>query len=143
MTKRERRQAQLERHYAALVRLAKACGMEKAEGKKLSVTLLKIEKLAHMGAEAYCNGENFYPYNFNGNENAWDEFSEMIEKRVKEVFGGQLPAFFTVNGDARGYALKIRGAEAGHDYGKALIEQTGLERDWGGNGLLAPEITGD
>jgi len=147
MNKKERRKAQLERHYAALVRLAEACGVKKADGKKLSVALLKIERDAHKGAEAYCNGETyrsniFGEYDFNADENAWDKFSEMIEREVQVLFV-KLPPFFYVNGDARGYALKIRGAEAGHDYGKKLIEETGLMTDWGSNGLLAPEITGD
>lgn len=144
MTKKERRQAQLQRHYAALVRLAEACGVKKADGKKLSVALLKIERDAHAGATAYCNGGIYHSnifgdYNFNADETAWDRFSEMIEREVQVLFI-KLPPFFYVNGDARGYALKIRGAEAGNDYGRELIEKTGLERDWGGNGLLAPEI---
>lgn len=147
MTKKERRQKQLEAHYAALVRLAETCGVKKAEGKKLSVALLKIERDAHAGAEAYCNGETyrsniFGEYNFNADENAWERFSEMIEREVQVLFV-TLPSFFYVNGDARGYALKIRGTEAGNDYGRDLIEKTGLQKDWGGNGLLAPEITGN
>jgi hypothetical protein len=141
MTKRERRQKQLEAHYAALVRLAEACGIKKADGKKLSVELLKIERLAHGGAEAYCNGDKFHHYDFGKNENDWDDFERMITACVQDLFNHKLP-FFQVNGDARGYALKIRGAEAGHDYGRELIEKTGLQRDWGGNGLLAPDITG-
>lgn len=143
MTKKDRRKAQLDRHYAALVRLAKACGVEKADGKKLSVRLLKIERLAHEGATAYCNGETYGIYDFNNDETAWEAFSERIAEMVQDVFGGELPPYFIVNGDARGYALKIRGAEAGNDYGRDLIERTGLQRDWGGNGLLAPTIDGN
>lgn len=150
MTKKERRKLQLERHYAALVRLAEACGVKKADGKKLSVKLLKIEKLAHAGATAYCNGENFsyfhgvhHQHNFNGDENAWDNFTSDIEIYIRQLFGDKLPPFFYVNADARGYALKIRGAEAGNDYGRDLIQKTNLMTDWGGNGLLAPEITGN
>ena len=142
MTKKERRQLQLERHYAALVRLASECGIKKADGKKLSLALLKIEREAHAGAEAYCNGQAFRGYDFNNNEKAWGQFAESIEREVQILFI-TLPPFFYVNGDARGYTLKIRGAEAGHDYGRELIERTGLQSDWGGNGLLAPTITGD
>lgn len=143
MTKKERRKLQLERHYSALVRLAEECGIKKADGKKLSIALLKLEKLAHQGAEAYCNGENFYSYNFNGNENAWGEFSDMVKKRIQYLFEGKIPPFFYLNGDPRGYALKIRGAGAGNEYGREIIAKTGLTTDWGGNGLLAPEITGN
>lgn len=150
LTKKERRKMQLERHYAALVRLAEACGVKKADGKKLSVALLKIERLAHAGATAYCNGEDFtyflgvnHQHLFNSDEKAWDNFVADIEIYVRALFNDKLPPFFYVNGDARGYALKIRGAEAGNDYGRDLIEKTGLQRDWGGNGLLAPEIDGN
>lgn len=150
MTNKERRKLQLERHYAALVRLAEACGVAKADGKKLSVALLKIERIAHAGAEAYCNGDVYRclgkygsgHFNFNADENAWGRFSEMIEREVQILFV-KLPPFFYVNGDPRGYALKIRGAEAGNDYGRDLIQKTNLMTDWGGNGLLAPQIDGN
>ena len=107
MTKKERRKLQLERHYAALVRLASECGIKKADGKKLSVALLKLEREAHAGAEAYCNGQAFRGYDFNNNEKAWGQFAESIEREVQILFI-TLPPFFYVNGDARGYALKRR-----------------------------------
>lgn len=138
MTKRERRQAQLERHYSALVRLAEACGLKKADGKKLSVALLKIEREAHKTAEWYCNGKDDFgnPY---GSED-FDGACQDYKLRVKNLFGGKLPMGFFVNGDPRGCALKI-----GNETEKLrdLIEKTGLQRDWGGYGLLAPEITGN
>lgn len=146
LTKKERRKMDLDRHYAALVRLAEACGVKKADGKKLSVALLKIEREAHQAATAYCNGETYREFNFNADENAWDNFTEGIEKRVQALFSGKLPYFF-VNGDARGYALKLDNEQqAGiKSDGKAqeFIRTIGLQTDWGGYGLLAPEITGD
>ena len=144
LTKKDRRKMQLQRHYDALARLAKECGL-KAEGKKLSVALLKIERIAHEGAEAYCNGTIYRclskygsgHFNFNADENAWERFSNMIEKQVQTLFNGKLPYLY-INGDPRGYALKID-----EEKGRELIEKTGLERDWGGYGLLAPEINGN
>lgn len=143
ITKKERRQEQLERHYSALARLADACGV-KAEGKKLSVALLQIEKMAHAAAEAYCNGENIrlafkgripVDCDFNHDEQAWEKAEKAIADQVQSLFGWKLP-YLHINGDPRGYALKIDSEK-----GRELIEQTGLQRDWGGYGLLAPMIT--
>lgn len=135
MTKKERRKAQLERHYSALVRLAEACGVKKADGKKLSVALLKIERVAHEAAEDYCNGKDRTGFNYGSDE--WDEDVKQATDRVKALFDGVLPQGFFINGDPRGCALKLDSDKA-----RELIEKTGLERDWGGYGLLAPEITG-
>lgn len=136
MTKKERRQAQLERHYEALARLAKECGI-KAEGKKLSVALLKIERQAHQAAENYCNGKDVFGNSFG--EMEWDRAEKDTYGAVQGLFDGKLKWFF-VNGDPRGCALKIYNET---EAGRALIEKTGLQRDWGGYGLLAPEITGN
>lgn len=144
ITKKERRQEQLERHYTALVRLAEACGV-KADGKKLSLALLHIERMAHATAEAYCNGTNIrlsfkgripVDCDFNSDEMAWDKAVIAITDQVQRLFGWKLEHLH-INGDARGYALKIDS-----DKGRELIEQTGLQRDWGGYGLLAPMIDG-
>ena len=137
MTKRERRQVQLERHYAALVRLAEACGVEKADGKKLSVYLLKQEQEAHKKAEDYCNGLI--------NSEEWEAVQDSITERVQKQFNNQLVGFF-VNGDPRGCALKIDDAvmRSGSIKGtESRYATVGISQDWGGYGLLAPEITGD
>ena len=148
--KRERRAAQLLAHYATCERLAVALGMPaaKVDGKKISVALLKLEHDAHAGSTAYCNGEKTTVcyktitkvFDFRADENAWDCFSNYINSAVRAVFGGVLiPAFF-VNGDPRGYALKIDNEKP---EGRALIEAVKMHTDWGGYGILSPEITGD
>lgn len=146
LNKRERRAAALLAHYATCERLALALGMpaEKVDGKKISVALLKIEREAHGGAEAQCNGEIYHcdgnEWHFGTSEVHAEMFDDSICERVAAVFGGVLPPGFFVNSDPRGYALKIDDGDAA---GRELIESTRMHRDWGGNGILSPEITGD
>ena len=152
LNKRERRAEQLLAHYATCERLALALGMPaaKVDGKKISVALLKIERDANNAATAQCNGADYNGQPFRKtwdelDENPWEAFKRSIAERVALVFGrsprpeNAPPAFF-VNGDARGYALKIDNEKP---EGRALIEAVKLHTDWGGYGILSPEITGD
>lgn len=150
LNKRERRAQALLAHYATCERLAVALGMpaSKVDGKKISVALLHIEHDARNAATAQCNGAAYLnqPYRSDcdagGNESddaPWGAFCEAIEARVAAVFG-KLPPGFRFNKDPRGYALKIDPANAA---GRALCEKCGLHTDWGRNGILSPEITGD
>jgi hypothetical protein len=148
LNKRERRAAALLDHYATCERLAVALGApaDTVDGKKISVSLWKIERDAHAAATAQCNGETFSapklrdaPFHFGRDENAWDNLTKLIALRMECVFGKLPPGFF-VNGDARGYALKI---DPDNAEGRALIESVRLHTDWGRNGILSPEITGD
>jgi hypothetical protein len=101
----------------------------------------QLEAVARAGATARCNGETFtildnpkagaIEFNFCADEIAWDEFCDLVAGRAEMIFG-QLPAGFFVNGDARGYALKL-------NPDKAAIP-AGLHQDWGRNGILAAEI---
>jgi hypothetical protein len=136
MNKKERRQADLARHYAFLERLSEFLG-HKQDGKKLSLKLLKLEREAHQAATDYCNGENGMT------AEKWEAFSENMKWKVFKLFQYQVPGLI-VNGDARGYALKIDDAVvremetkyADHNYPETL----GFYRDWGGYGILSPEI---
>jgi hypothetical protein len=133
MTIKERRTKQLEAHYKALEKLARVTGDPLADwnGKKLSVALLKLEREGHSKAEDYCNGLI--------NSEEWDTVQDAITERVKKLFGGDLPLGFFVNGDPRGYALKLNNDT---DEQRELILDCGLQRDWGGYGLLSPMIDG-
>lgn len=139
MTIKERRQAQLDRHYKALEALAVALGHEagRFNGKKLSVALLKLEREAHKGAEDYCNGVI--------DSDAWDLLQANIEKDVYRLFKVDSIKGFFVNGDPRGCALKIDDGimRSGSIKGtESRYANVGLMQDWGGYGLLAPEIDG-
>jgi hypothetical protein len=125
-------------HHRALETLrAPECSLS---GIQIWRKLCEIERLAHAGAEAYCNGENirlvwplFGPrdYDFRTDENAWDSLTSVAKDCVRRVLGC-VPSGFFVNGDARGYALKL-------DPDSATIPQ-GMHTDWGRNGILAARI---
>ena len=143
-TKAGRRQRRLNAHYEKCAALANRLGWKRTDGKKVSVALWKTEQIAHKGATAYCNGEAYSlasgrTFNFHSDENAWENFEEHIAKHIADILGTVPPGFF-VNGDARGYALKINNE---NPKGKNLIDALRLHTDWGGYGILSPEINGD
>lgn len=155
LNKRERKAAQLLAHYATCERLAaylnpfahdfdgnadgkcKRCGKRLFEhpkafdGKKISVALWKIERDASDRSIDYCNGAI--------TTERWEELKDLVKELVQETIGKLPPGFF-VNSDPRGYALKI---DNENPAGKALIEAVKLHTDWGGYGILSPEIDGD
>lgn len=131
LNKRERRAQQLLAHYAACERLARYLGVASPDGKKISVALWNAEREATRDSVYRCNG--------NLSEEQWDVTVNIASERVKVVFGKLPPGFF-VNGDPRGYALKINNDKP---EGHALIEAVKLHTDWGGYGILSPEIDGD
>lgn len=133
LTKAQKRKDALNKHYILCGQLGAITG-SKFTGKKISTELFKIEKLAHEGATAYNNGEKFQHFDFRSDQNAWENFSRMITLCVKDILGS-IPLGFFVNGDSRGYALKIE---------KNIDSQSNinipLEQDWGGFQILSPEI---
>lgn len=127
LTKKEARKERLSRHYEALDRLYLAMnGRRHTRPTTLSCTLLRLEQEASRYTTAYCNGEI--------DEQTVDKELERIEAYVAHAFGGKLHGFF-INRDPRGYALKISDEVMRNEYA-----EVGLERDWGGYGLLAPRI---
>jgi len=129
MNQKERKQIQLERHYQALEKLANLCGVDYANGKKLSNKLRQIESIAEKAALDYCNGD-ILPEQF-------EFIADEITGNVQHLFNNNLKSFF-VNSDCRGYALKIKTEYTSELRDSDIVLQT----DWGGFGLLAPEITG-
>lgn len=81
-----------------------------------------IERRASKLNEDYCN----VPMS----EAAYTKRRNAIIKQVKSVFGGDLPEHFHLNGDPRGYALKL---DAPREF-KEL-----MHRDFGGYIILAPD----
>jgi hypothetical protein len=82
--------------------------------------LRELEDMAHRGAEDYCNVPNF----------DWETLEAEVREGVAELFGGAEPAGFFVNGDPRGYALKLQS-------GTGSLSQ----RDWGDFEILAPDFS--
>lgn len=131
LNKRERRAAQLLAHYATCERLAAYLGAAKPDGKMISVALWKAEALASDLACAICN------------KPLSEEFIEGTRETVRGMVSlalSKLPPGLFVNGDPRGYALKI---DSEDPQGAALILAVGLHTDMGGYGILSPEIDGN
>jgi len=122
MNKQQQRALELDRHYARLTQLSAACGGTLI-GKALSNKLRAIENKAHTISEAYCNGDI--------DSDTWEiesaKIGAMVERLLPHLCG------FFVNSDPRGYALKITTKVAAEKFPY-------LSRDWGGYGILSPEI---
>jgi hypothetical protein len=109
-------------HCDALETLAADPGT--AHGPDRYARLHRVEARHARAAVALCNGEI-----------SQAEYDARAERNVAAVARilGCAPAGLSLNGDPRGYALKLdpeRGAKI----------PAGLQRDWGGNGILAPEF---
>lgn len=82
--------------------------------------LRRIERRAHKAAEAACNHQ--------AGADAWPR----ERARAREAANALLGTYRVwVNGDPRGYALKVD-----------LRDGEALCSDWGGNGIIAPDLTG-
>jgi hypothetical protein len=88
------------------------------EGLKIFQKLRRVENFANRMTTAECNGE--------ATPEGWED---KVRDSVKKIFGREVAGFF-VNGDPRGYTLKVREEQA---------KEAGLHKDWGGYGILAPE----
>jgi hypothetical protein len=87
--------------------------------------LRRLEMEAHKLAEDNCNGLI--------SDDDYDTSTSKITNEIRGLFGS--PAFdsaFYLNGDPRGYSLKLR-----YEFMK---DTSGIHKDWGGFGILAPEF---
>lgn len=123
LTKKQIRKIELEKHYKRCEQLALSCGIV-IDGKKLSNKLWALETIAHTRATEYCNGVI--------DCDKWEEVSQTIEDEVQSLFKNNLKGLF-INGDARGYALKINDEIT-------TLYYNFLHKDWGGYGILSPTI---
>ncbi len=141
-TKKERRQAALEKHYAVCEALGRHMGMKKPDGKKISTRLFDLERQMHRCSTAYCNGEKTsvkflgkrrveLDFGRDGSE-AWEKAVELGTEVIKAIFEGRVPNGLHFNGDARGYAVKLEP--------NSIITDPPLHQDWGGYQILSPEI---
>ena len=96
---------------------------------QLAKKVHSIEVKAHRLSEDYCNGLI--------ESDDWEDVTEKILIRLDKVLNFRtqhIPVF--VNGDPRGYALKID-----DEYVRA--HSLKIHRDMGGYGILAPEFDGN
>ncbi len=107
---------------------------------KLCKKLRALENKAYQLALDYCNGENGIT-----TENWEDKIKPVMDSVYSLLNNGiynddrphqkKVPVF--LNGDARGYALKINDS-----YVRMLeIQGKTIYKDWGGYGILCPDFT--
>ncbi len=109
-------------HHKALEALARQCGgASRHTGLQLWRKLRQIEQVASRAATKLCNGEI--------EQEQFDAEKGNIKTRVISILGGLPPGFF-VNGDPRGYALKLEPGSVPFP----------LYEDWGKFQILAPVI---
>ena len=90
--------------------------------------LYELENSVCKVNEDYCNG--FIDY-----EDYLLEHNQ-FEQQLENILNPSNPSVLYVNGDPRGYGLKIQSEERNR-----LYEEQGINiySDWGGYGILAPE----
>lgn len=112
---------QVNNHISALSTIAKC---SEYEAIKLYMSLRRLETRQHRWNENDCNGE----------PNLSESEEEKRDRKTKYAVKKLIPSIsgFFINGDPRGYALKIK-SELVHLY-------PGLYTDFGGFGILAPEF---
>ena len=98
---------------------------------KLCKRLLRLENKAHKLAVDFCNGVI--------DQLEWDQKADQILTKVETIL--KVPTgrgiinkkVLFLNGDARGYALKI-------DDEYLKNNNFNIHRDWGGYGIIAPDF---
>lgn len=124
MTKREKMYQEIERHGNNIKTLFGVDG----DAIKLCKQLRRLEVKAHKLATDYCNGENGV------DSDNWDSLCAPILKSVAKILNPEnADVEVFVNGDARGYALKIR-------FDDTDARRYEIYADWGGYGILAPDF---
>lgn len=122
MNKKQRMHARIEKHGDDLNAIYSTGIDPVALAKKLH----RLEAKAHRIATDQCNGTE--------GPDA-EEQVEKILRTVAKILGPNVQGL-QFNGDARGYALKIKS--------EVVREQSlRIYSDWGGNGILAPDIDGE
>ena len=127
-TTTERIEKRRKAHHAALAKLAGG----KADGLKLWRKLRAIERSLYVQCEHYTNGTGGV------DSEQWEREKEAAREALRVAFGGKIPTGVYINGDPRGHMLKLDCGSAGEP-GVAIPE--GMEKDSGGDGILAAEIT--
>jgi len=121
--------AEIQRHGE---QIAKLFNLE-AEPVSLAKKLFRLENAMHRTTTDYCNG------NIDGAE--YEKIETATLDRLDVILGFRklgVPVF--VNGDARGYALKIRSEWIVDQYRKSGGTFR-LCTDMGGYGIIAPDFT--
>ena len=106
---------------------------------KLCKSLLRLENKAHYATTCLCNSNTLHLLELNqytgydveqATEEEQDKFFDSILKSLSKLIGVDNMDKVFINFDPRGYALKIK-----PEYSQNIY------RDWGSNGILAPDLT--
>ncbi len=134
-TKKQRQNDQIKAHGENLLHLFP--NANEKDPIALCKKLRRLEAKASRITTDYCNGD------FDDGESGekLDAALDSILAKVNAILGNtgipsEIPVF--INRDPRGYAIKIE-----DDWVRANYESKPIFRDWGGYGIIAPEITGD
>ncbi len=123
MNKKEQMYQEIEKHGENLNRIFKTS----KDNIALCKSLRRLEAKAHKLATDYCNGENGV------DSDSWEGLKDKILLKINKLLKNKdIPIF--INGDARGYALKI-------DDGYIRDNNIRIHRDMGGYGILAPDLS--
>ena len=87
--------------------------------------LFRLEKKAHKLSTDYCNGVL--------NCNEWEIETDKILLKVYQILNANNNIKIFVNGDCRGYALKICDEDI-------KSKKLNIYCDWGGYGIIAPDF---
>ncbi len=123
MNKKQRMYEAIEKHGENLNKLFKT----DLDNITLSKKLFSLEAKAHRMSTDYCNGDI-------SSFEEWETLTDALLIKVDKITdykSKNIPIF--VNGDARGYALKIEDSYIREN-------KTVIYRDWGGYGILAPDF---
>lgn len=124
----EKQRQEIRKHGENLQRIFNISGDPIALCKRLR----RVENEARTYTTAQCNGELDFT------EKQQEVKENVLLKKVNKILNnenGKVPIF--INGDPRGYALKID-----NDWVRKNKEKYPLMTDWGGYGIIAPEIKG-
>lgn len=114
-------------HGAALLRAFPDC--TERDPVVLCKKLRRIETRAHRAAEQYCNGDIEMEDYERLAKRALDSAIMLLRPAATD---DQATAAIYINSDPRGYALKLR---------EDFARKHEIQRDLGGYGLLAPNLT--
>ena len=122
MNKKEKMYQQIRQHGENLKKLFEL--PENMDCVKLCKQLFKLETKSHKLTTAYCNGDI--------NETTYNMIENDLLYRVNKVLNNNTIPIF-INGDCRGYALKIK-----DDY--IMERKIEIYKDFGGYGIIAPDF---
>lgn len=118
-TKQERMYIRIEQHGNDLCRIFKL----DADPISLSKRIFSIEYKAHRLAEDYTNGEI--------ETDQYEVAAQKLLIRLSKIIGKNNMRKVFLNGDPRGYALKLT---------EKASKSVKIHKDWGGYGILAPDF---